>query len=104
MNHNEIFSRLRLYIKQVDDSTCKNYKLLIVINLITFLNKKKWITRTRRGRLLKKVIICKINEFNEVINKYEGEYHPNLIRIFQETSNIFLEKLLISMKGSVVLI
>jgi len=93
MNHIdiEIYDRLKLYIKQIEKEKYKNFKLLIVINLIIFLNnKKEWINNEDRKKL-KNVVIHKINEFNIIINKNVEEYHVNLIKIFQEKSNLFQE-------------
>ena len=93
MNHIdiEIYDRLKLYIKQIEKEKYKNLKLLIVINLIIFLNnKKEWINDEDRKKL-KNVVIHKINEFNIIINKNVEEYHVNLIKIFQEKSNLFLK-------------
>ena len=62
--------KLRNYIKRINNEHRCNFKLLNVINLLAFLHQEDWFNKISKDReVIRKILKCKINEFNEIIQK-----------------------------------
>ena len=88
MSDDKVISRLRGYMNQFENEPSDNFKILIVINILTFLQEKDWFNKRFKHIIgIRKILKVKIKEFNEIIQKSNSKFHVNLINLFHKNLN-----------------